>query len=104
MNTIRDIETLDKEIQELQEKIEELNQEKTEIEELPEEAVVAEYLHDELCNHNHEDGCGWFYESWKVPGRAKSRYLSKANQLMRQGKSLNDVKEIVEAYKSLKPR
>lgn len=28
---------------------------------------IAEDLHEILCRDNHDDQCGWFYESWKEP-------------------------------------
>jgi hypothetical protein len=48
---------------------------------------LAMTLHETLCQWNHTDGCGWFYEmrdgidDWA--GDAHGRYLSKAHRLIK---------------------
>lgn len=47
---------------------------------------LAETLHGLLCNWNHTDGCGWFYEfkdkkpDWS--GHSHATYLGKAHKLI----------------------
>jgi hypothetical protein len=51
---------------------------------------LAKELHGMLCQWNHTDGCGWFYEfknkedDWL--GRAHGEYLKKAQKLICQCK------------------
>lgn len=50
------------------------------------EKQLAVILHDLLCNWNHTDGCGWFYEfKNKIPqwdSYAHADYLEKAERLI----------------------
>ena len=56
----------------------------------PEDIQLARKLHDMLCEWNHTDGCGWYYEfrdkkeNWE--GHAHSTYLGKARRLMHRCK------------------
>lgn len=55
--------------------------------ESPDKQLATE-LHGMLCNWNHTDGCGWFYEfkdkkdDWR--GSAHGQYLKKAQNLIHQ--------------------
>lgn len=57
----------------------------------PEDVQLARQLHGMLCQWNHTDGCGWFYEFkddqdvWT--GHAHSNYLTKARKLIHQCKA-----------------
>lgn len=48
---------------------------------------LAEALHDMLCQFNHTDMCGWWYEGTEESpnwgGYAHERYLQKARKLMK---------------------
>jgi hypothetical protein len=48
--------------------------------------ALADTLHGMLCNYNHTDGCGWFYEyKDKQPqwhGHAHGEYLKKAQKFI----------------------
>ena len=52
----------------------------------PEDIKLARKLHDMLCEWNHTEGCGWYYEfrdkkeDWT--GHAHAQYLGKARRLM----------------------
>lgn len=43
---------------------------------------MANFLHKELCHMNHEDMCGWEYNSWERPDSSRLRYLEKAEVLL----------------------
>lgn len=92
-------------IRELQEKIDELTNElESEQEEIrrsnldPEEIEIAELLHEELCHHNHTDGCGWYYGNWgdKVLEYSRQQYLDKARKLISNGFKYYRVKLFLE--------
>ena len=67
-------------IADLKVKIEALDEEQV----TEEEAEITKLLHSALCHHNHDDGCGWFYEfpngeiNWK--GWAHKEYLKMARR------------------------
>jgi hypothetical protein len=46
------------------------------------EETIAELLHTKLCTSNHDDRCGWDYESWERPGYSRSEYLKKATKIL----------------------
>lgn len=56
---------------------------------------LAEFLHTELCNHNHTDGCGWFYEGNDWEGYAHKKYLEKANKILETEVCIEDIKKII---------
>lgn len=76
------INTIDKEIAELEEKLAKLKLEKKVFEGLSEPEYLAEMLHEKQCRWNHTDGCGWFYESWAQPGHSRNEYLKKAKGML----------------------
>lgn len=53
---------LDREIAKLQQAREEAAKREELFKSLPLEQRVAIVMHGHLCNDNHTDGCGWFYE------------------------------------------
>jgi hypothetical protein len=68
-----------------------LTQERLECTESAERAADSEQklaveLHEALCNWNHTDGCGWFYEikpqSTDWSGYAHAEYLKRAKALV----------------------
>lgn len=73
----------------------------------PEDIQLARQLHNLLCQWNHTDGCGWYYESknkkedWA--GQAHARYLSKARMLTHQCKTKNiSTQNAIEIFKMVK--
>lgn len=70
---------------------------------IPEDIRLAEYLHSAFCVHNHEDACGWYYESWtSSPGNTRRRYLEKARSLLSEGYKIEDVEALVQEYNHVK--
>lgn len=68
---------------------------------------LATVLHDMLCQWNHADGCGWYYETdpdtkW-TKGRAHGSYLAKAQKLIKQlpDMSPDDIIKVAKTVKSL---
>lgn len=67
---------------------------------LSDDRRLAEELHSMQCHSNHEDGCGWFWEStnkWEQ-GYAHKRWLVKAQNVMRAlpGMSVDDILKVVQ--------
>lgn len=68
---------------------------------------LAKELHGMLCQWNHTDGCGWYYEfknkedDWT--GRAHGEYLKKAQKLICQCKE-NDIRveSAIEMFKTIR--
>lgn len=64
---------------------------------------IARLLHEQLCNSNHTDQCGWYYETthhglaedWSRPTHA--RYLAKAARVEAAGFTYIDVLRFFEA-------
>lgn len=64
---------------------------------------IARLLHEQLCNSNHIDQCGWYYETthhglaedWSCPTHA--RYLTKAARVEAAGFTYLDVLRFFEA-------
>lgn len=79
MNTSQKLSQINK----AKEELEKLQAEYDELVNLSPECIIADYIHDKMCHHNHTDGCGWYYEDWKNPGHAHKLYIAKAQQLMR---------------------
>ena len=53
--------------------------------ELTKAQQLATLLHDKQCHHNHDDGCGWYYESWDMQIRGfsvRKQYLEKAQAIL----------------------
>jgi hypothetical protein len=67
--------------------LKELEAELKNFESLPEECKLADVIHEEMCTHNHTDGCGWHYESWeeglKGKGWSKTQYIKKARKMLK---------------------
>lgn len=67
---------------------------------------IARLLHEQLCNSNHIDQCGWYYETthhglaedWSRPTHA--RYLAKAVRVEAAGFTYIDVLRFFEALKN----
>lgn len=73
----------------------------------PENIQLARKLHSLLCQWNHTDGCGWFYEfkdkqeDWT--GHAHAEYLGKARKLMHRCKEKSiGYQFAIEVYKMVK--
>jgi hypothetical protein len=72
-------------IQDLKRKIADLEAEDAAIVSMTTEERLADTLHSMLCNWNHTDGCGWFYEikngthNWS--GSSHGPYLRKAQSV-----------------------
>lgn len=64
----------------------ELEQEEAKVRELdaliPEQQLATE-IHDLVCNSEHTETCGWFYEKWdQGPHWTRTRYLEKARNIL----------------------
>lgn len=46
------------------------------------ERETAEILHENLCKHNHTDGCGWFYDNGDWTEYSRKIYLEMARRLL----------------------
>ncbi len=88
--------TLEKQKEEILKKIEEEKERQKLVEP---DKYIAELLHGKLCNHNHTDGCGWFYDdgSWKEYTRKE--YLEKANNLLSKGFTAVTVKTFLDCIR-----
>lgn len=75
---------IDREIEELEQKIQVLKTEKARLQNMPDNQRLAEALHSVQCHWNHTDGCGWFYESWDDPGYSRKEYLRKADAMLNE--------------------
>ena len=74
---------------------------------IPEDEKLANSLHGLLCNWNHADECGWYYEftnnkpNWN--GNEHGRYLAKAHNLMGKCKEHGiSTSEVLEIFKMVK--
>jgi hypothetical protein len=75
------IESIDKEIQQLEEKKQELLRKKSELNSLTPSQRIANILHSKQCHWN---GCGWEYSSWCDPCNTRLDYLKKAQAMLRE--------------------
>jgi len=64
-----------------------------------EEMIIAEFLHDKLCNHSHTDGCSWFYDDGSWSSWDRIQYTKKAQKFIEEG---YDIIEIEHFFKTLK--
>lgn len=76
------ITTIDKEIAEAEAKLTKLKLEKKVYDGLKPEQRLADMIHYEQCHLNHNDACGWYYESWDKPGFSRDQYLKKAKEIL----------------------
>lgn len=53
--------------------------------EMSEVEYVATVIHGLTCQHNHTDGCSWYYERWSAPGYAKEKALKQAENVISTG-------------------
>jgi hypothetical protein len=83
----------DKEIEELENKLKILKEEKKSYDLMQPNYKLAEIIHGKVCRHNHEDGCGWYYEKWDGFGKNSTRmsYLEKANKILEKVSFINAV-------------
>jgi len=99
-----DIKKLEAQKAALEEKIEELKQREERLAALSEDRQMAIYLHDTCCKRNHIDECAWLYDMENdIPKFSRPdslHYLSKAQRLIGNGFSLNDVKTFCEIIKN----
>lgn len=66
---------------------------------------IARLLHEKLCHYSHTDQCGWYHhkvydglaDDWT--SYAHTEYLEKANKLIEDGFTLEDVKKFLECIK-----
>lgn len=85
------VDEMNGEIQRREKELIELKRKHVAIKAEPKNQKLARHLHDKLCNFNHTDGCGWYYEirngidDWS--GHAHSAYLTKANLLLTAAKT-----------------
>ena len=81
-----EIEQIEREITERQEKLGLLRDREKALES-NEPRAVAEFLHEKECNFNHTDMCGWGYESWEgntpAGNPTKARWLKKAERFIK---------------------
>ena len=67
---------------------------------LPENQRMAILLHKKLCNSNHTDQCGWYYEVNGIEHDwtrwTHSKYLEKANNLISNGINIDTLKIVLE--------
>jgi hypothetical protein len=83
-----------------------IDAEKKRLSSMTPEQKLAEALHDAVCTWNHTDGCGWYYETWKMERGVNSehaRYLKKVRDLddALRGYGLT-VEQAIEVYKLVK--
>ncbi len=72
----------DKEIRDAEAVVRDLKMEKELVEAMPKNQRLADALHAKTCRWNHEDGCGWHYESWKNIGTSRRAFLDKADAML----------------------
>lgn len=94
-------------IAEAEEKIRKAKAELVELSTIPEDERLADSLHSMLCNWNHTDGCGWYYETknkhadWN--GYHHKHWLGKARKLMSRCKEHGiSTSEALAIYKMVK--
>ena len=78
------IETINKQIADLENQKKEIEYKLDNIKKLAPEKQLAELLHSKQCHWNHTDGCGWYYESWDKPGHSRTEYLNTANNILKE--------------------
>jgi hypothetical protein len=61
---------------------------------------IATILHKNLCKHNHDDGCGWYYGHISEPRAEHRHYLDKARKLQAflQDQGIQDPVGFVEEF------
>ena len=70
----------------LEQKVKDQRQMIAEFKAMPDDKKLAEILHEKQCHSNHEDMCGWFYDSWSDKlGEYSARkiYLEKAREILK---------------------
>lgn len=87
-------EDIAKKIDSYRKEIEKLEAEQDRLDSLPADKRLAEQLHSAFCTWNHTDGCGWQYESWANPGRARTQWLKRAHAAMEEGITLEDIQKV----------
>ena len=76
------LQDFDRAITEKEGELEELKRQRARFEKLRPDQKIAEALHSRMCTHNHDDQCGWGYESWEKPGGVHNDYLKKAQAML----------------------
>lgn len=82
------IDNLTKEIQDKKKELDELLERQGT---LTPERLRAEALHEVMCNHNHTDGCSWYYGLDEFNDPVHKQYLRDSNRLFKAVKSDSDV-------------
>lgn len=77
------VESIQKQLDELEVQKQKLLKELEETKKLTPAQQLADILHSKQCRWNHEDGCGYYYESWSNPGNNRYEYLAKANAMLK---------------------
>ncbi|MCA1800319.1 MAG: hypothetical protein LC687_03435 [Actinobacteria bacterium] len=91
MTTVTDI---DKRKQELNAEIEKLEQQREALLALTPDKLMADEMHSLFCTWNHTDGCDWYYGSWGNPTHAHNKWLSKAQEAIAKGYTVEQMSEI----------
>lgn len=42
---------------------------------------IADILHENLCDQEHTERCGWFYDSWENPHYDRNKWYKKAEKV-----------------------
>ena len=91
------VQQLDEEIQKAEKKLDDLREERDHFNSLAPRYRIATFLHEALCQANHTDGCGWYYnENWNEWSRKK--YLKMADGFLAIIGE-NEIKKIVQVLK-----
>lgn len=88
---------LKRQIAALTKQLEKAIQEEETLNKLPLNHYVAILIHGRLCNHNHTDGCGWYYEVKNdihdFAGSTHSYYVKKADKVIESMRANCDIDE-----------
>lgn len=88
------------EILALEERLRELKRKQATFDSLPEQCKFADFIHDKMCRHNHQDGCGYHYESWGSPElwREKKIWIDKAERVL----AITDIRSAIDIINIIK--
>jgi hypothetical protein len=92
-----DIEKRKRELEELKNSLQEEKKKRKNLPYSEETLRLAEVLHEKFCVHNHEDGCGWYYDDGSWTEYSRQEYIKKATKLLKISDlvSLIDIIEII---------
>lgn len=95
---------IDKQIEELEQRVKRLKEKRTKQELLPDRFRLADLLHSIMCHANHVDQCSYAYnswESWNPDDRlnARSQYVEMAESVL----EVIDFKTAIKVFEAICP-